>query len=338
LQIIYKGKTEYLKVLSERELTNALVRLSRQHERIVAFLGGDGERRPDGIANADLGHFGELLASQGVRTVPLNLASQARIPDNADLLVIADPRVRLPTAALAELVDHIERGGNLLWLAEPNTEAGLDPLAKALGVRVLAGTAVDANGAQFGLGDPSFIAISSYPKHAISKDFQLTTLFPQAAAVAALADPRWESKPLLRSTDKSWTETGKIPKAGEAAGTIAYDADAGEIPGPLDLGMALTRLSPRPGKREQRAAVIGDADFLSNAYLGNGGNREFGQRLFNWLLADDTLIEIPDHGAPDRRLNLTQGQLGALSLFALVLLPLALFACGAIIFWRRRRR
>ena len=32
-------------------------------------------------------------------------------------------------------------------------------------------------------------------------------------------------------------------------------------------------------KREQRAAVLGDADFLSNAYLGEGGNRALGDRL-----------------------------------------------------------
>ncbi len=117
-------------------------------------------------------------------------------------------------------------------------------------------------------------------------------------------------KPILRSSDKSWNETGHIPKVGEAADTIRQDADAGEIPGPLDLGFALSRISPRPDKREQRVVVIGDGDFLSNSFLGNGGNREFGQRVFDWLLGDDDQIAVPDKSAPDRVLALTQTQLG----------------------------
>src|SRR5690349_6750669 len=85
-------------------------------------------------------------------------------------------------------------------------------------------------------------------------------------------------------------------------------------------------------------AVIGDGDFLSNSFLGNGGNREFGQRLFNWLLADDALIEIADRGAPDRQLDLGPTGLALISIGFLLALPLLLLCCGGLIWWRRRRR
>ena len=173
---------------------------------------------------------------------------------------------------------------------------------------------------------------------AATRGFELATLYPQASALGLLAGAAWDAKPLLRTSAQSWTELGHIPKAGEAAAAIRFDADAGEIRGPLDLGFALSRLSPSPAKREQRAAALGDADFLSNAYLGNGGNREFGQRLFNWLLADDALIEVPDRGAPDRSLDLSQRGLGTISVGFLVALPLLLLAAGGFIAWRRRRR
>ncbi|MBU6200360.1 MAG: ABC transporter, partial [Xanthomonadaceae bacterium] len=126
------------------------------------------------------------------------------------------------------------------------------------------------------------------------------------------------------------------PQQGNTA-TIAYDADKGEIPGPLDIGVTLSRLSPSPDKSEQRVIVIGDGDFLSNAFLGNGGNREFGQRVFDWLLQDDALIQIPDKGAPDRQLHLSQTELGVIGLGFLAGLPLALAFAGAVIWWRRRR-
>jgi ABC-type uncharacterized transport system involved in gliding motility auxiliary subunit len=260
------------------------------------------------------------------------------VPENADLVVIANPRVALAAPLAQALIDYIDRGGNLLWLTEPGEDASLDALAKALSVRVLPGTVVDASGSAFGLSDPSFVALDKYPPHAITHGFVLTTLLPQPAAIAQLAEPAWDLKPILRSSDKSWNETGRIPKLGEASDTIRQDADLGEIPGPLDLGFALSRLSPRPDKREQRAAVIGDGDFLSNSFLGNGGNREFGQRLFDWLLGDDDQITVPDRAAPDRTLALTQVGLGVLSVTFLVALPLVLAATGSLIWWRRKRR
>jgi ABC-type uncharacterized transport system involved in gliding motility auxiliary subunit len=338
LDIRYKGRSERLKVLSETELSNALLRLSRARERIVAFLEGEGERQPLGKANADLGQFVATLADRGLRAVPLPLANTGKVPENADLVVIANPRIALAPALVDELVDYVDRGGSLLWLTEPDEDAGLDKLAAALSLRILPGTVVDASGSAFGLSDPSFVALEKYPPHAITRDFLLTTLLPQPAALAQLAGAAWDIKPILRSSDTSWNETGHIPKAGEAAGTVRQDADAGEIRGPLDLGFALSRLSPRPDRREQRVVVIGDGDFLSNTYLGNGGNREFGQRVFDWLTGDDEQISVPDKSAPDRTLSLTQAQLGVLAAAFLVVLPILLAATGALIRWRRRRR
>ena len=336
LIIRYKGRSEQLKLLTERELDNALLRLSRARERLVAFLAGDGERKPDGLANADLGNFGALLKAQGVRAIALTLDAGMHIPENVDLLAIAAPRARIAPEVTQELLNFVERGGDLLWLIEPGEDVGLEALAKTLSLHVLAGVAVDGSAAAFGIGDPSFVAVSTYPQNPITSDFSLTTLFPQAAALAAVADTQWLLTPLLRTSAKSWTETGAIPKQGDTT-TISYDAAKGEIPGPLDLGFALTRLSPSPAKREQRVVVIGDGDFLSNSFLGNGGNREFGQRVFDWLLQDDALIQIADKGTPDRQLNLSQAALGVIGFGFLLALPALLLLAGTLIWWRRRR-
>jgi ABC-type uncharacterized transport system involved in gliding motility auxiliary subunit len=338
LEIRYKDRSERLKVLSEAEFSGALLRLSRTRTRIVAFLEGEGERQPLGKANADLGQFVAALDGRGLRAVPLPLASTGKVPDNADLVVIANPQTKLAPAVAAELVDYVDRGGALLWLTEPDEDVGLDDLAVTLGIRALPGTVVDAKAQAFGLGDPSFVAMSQYPPSAITKDFALTTLLPQPAALARRADARWALQAILRSSDKSRNETGHIPKAGENSDTIRQDADAGEIPGPLDLGFALTRVSPRPDRHEQRAVVIGDGDFLSNSFLGNGGNRELGQRVFDWLLGDDAQVNVPDRSAPDRELKLSQGALSLLALAFLVGLPLLLVLCGGTLWWRRRRR
>jgi ABC-type uncharacterized transport system involved in gliding motility auxiliary subunit len=88
----------------------------------------------------------------------------------------------------------------------------------------------------------------------------------------------------------------------------------------------------------QRVAVIGDADFISNAYLGNGANLDLGNRLVNWLSHDDALIRIPPRTAPDTQLTLTPTLSLAIGLGFLAVIPLGLLAAGGTIWWRRRKR
>lgn len=337
MDVRYRGRSERLRSLDETSLSSALLRLSRSGERIVAFLEGEGERNPTGVANADLGQFGKGLGERGVRITLLGLASTPKIPDNVAVLVIASPRVALSTAAVDEVLDFVERGGHLLWLQEPDQSDGLERLAEALSIRALPGTLVDGAGSAHGIEDPSFVAVDQYPQHEALKDFRLGTVFPQARALAQLSPPRWQVQPLLRTSAQSWNETGHIPKAGEPAGEVRYDGTNGEMAGPLDFGFALSRLSPRPGASEQRVVVIGDGDFLSNSFLGNGGNRELGERVFDWLLADDALISIPKVAAADSEIVLSDAALGTISFGFLLVLPLMLLGTGFFI-WRRRRR
>jgi ABC-type uncharacterized transport system involved in gliding motility auxiliary subunit len=337
LIIRYGQREQRLDELSERSLTNALERLIRGNDRMVAFVTGDGERRADGKANADMGTFMAQLESRGMRAVPLNFSQVNAVPEHTDLVVLASPTMALPPGAVQALVDYLQRGGNLLWLTEPaNDSQGLEPLAEALGVHVLPGVLVDGSGAALGVHDPRIITRGDYPAQAITRGFTFTTLFPQASALAQVSRHDWAVAPFLRSGPQSWTEFQPI--ANDATSNIRFDAAAGELKGPLDFGLALSRLSPSPDKSEQRAVVIGDGDFLSNTFLGNGGNRALGERVFDWLLGDDKLVDLPPRGAPDRLLQISQGGLSAISLGFIVVLPLLLLLIGGVITWRRRRR
>lgn len=329
--IAYGAREERIGELSDRELVRALLRLARPRERDVAFVSGHGERKPTGEANHDWGQFAAALGEQGVASRTLDLARDT-LPEDVDLVVLADPRVAPGDPELAALDAHIERGGALLWLTEPASPVPLEALARTLGVRALPGTVVDAAGQELGIGDPSFVAIGSYPDHAATRGFDLTVVLPQAVALASLSAERFAAAPLLRSGERSWTESGAIADA------IRYDEGGAEIPGPHDLALALTRLSPRPDRSMQRVVVVGDADFLANSYLGNGGNRALGLRLVNWLLADDALLDVAPAEARDRELRLGPIPAALVGLGFLVVLPILLLATGLAIAWRRRRR
>lgn len=332
LILTWNGRTQHVTQLDEPSFSDALVRLARGGNPLVAFISGDGERDASGKNAADLGAFVQRLSTHGIRALPLNLAEAAEVPRNANLVVLASPQAALLPASVQKLQDYVANGGNLLWLSEPGSDdLGLAPLAQALGIKRLPGRLFDAQSATAN-GDARMLVASHYPPQAITDGFDVNTVFPRAAALAALPGAAWNVQPILQSGARSWNQTAPIDPA-----QAAFDPNPGELKGPLTFGYALSRLSPSPDKNQQRVVVIGGGDFLSNAFLGDAGNLAFGERVFDWLLGDDALASVAQP-APDSVMKPTRAQLGALTFGYLITLPILLILIGLAINWRRRRR
>ncbi len=338
LLVAYQGRSEKLQSLGEQALTNSLLRITRQEQRRVAFLSGHGERNPLGEANHDFGNFGVFLQQKGIELGTLNLAETARIPGDINLLVIADAATRLLPGEVRLIRGYLDQGGNLLWLVEPGDLVGLEPLAEALGIEVLPGTIVDASTQLFGIDNPAFALIPDYPMHPLTRDISSLTLFPQAAALEVSAPEGWLAEPVLTTLNRSWTEIGPMD------GSVRFDEDSDERLGPLDIGFAFTR--PQSGRDgdgeeeagEQRVVVIGDSDFLSNSFLGNGGNIDLGLNLINWLNHDDRLVTITARTVGDSNLELSATDQVIIGFGFLFVLPLLLLGSGLGIWWKRRNR
>jgi ABC-type uncharacterized transport system involved in gliding motility auxiliary subunit len=328
--VSYRGASENIKALGEQHLSNALLRLSRQQERWIVFVTGHGERPPGGETNYGMGLFAAELERKGLKVQTVNLAETA-IPANTSVLVLASPRVELLPGEVAALQDYIERGGNLLWLTEPDGPRSLAPLADALGIFALPGRVVDATSAMFGVENPSFVVVTGYPNHPVTREMAMVSVYPEAVALEINDTTQWHAVPLLTTLERSWTELGELE------GEIRYDPDTDERAGPLDIGIALVRSRPDGGD-EQRVVVVGDGDFLSNTYLGNAGNLDLGLNLVTWLSHDDAFMDIRVRGAPDTALVMDPGTTAVIGLGFLVGLPLLLLVAGLVIWLRRRRR
>lgn len=329
LVISYAGRQQNLKRLGEQALTNALQRLARSGERRLYFLTGHGERQPDDSGRSGLQSLSDHLKEKGVRGEALNLTKTPGVPTDASALVLASPRSPLLAGEVQIIDDYLVAGGNLLWLTEPEEASpGLEPLIDRLGISLAPGTLLDTTGQLLGIGSASVIVVPDYPAHPVSEGLTTMTLFPLARAISALDTGEWQATPLLNTLSRAWSETGPLD-----AGEIRFD-DGVDLPGPLTLGLLLQRAHPKGG--EQRVVVIGDGDFLSNAYLGNGANLALAERLVNWLSHDDSLITIAPRTRPDTRLELSKWSGIAIGLGFLVVLPMVLLVTGITV-WRRRR-
>lgn len=333
----YEGRDEHINQLNEQTLTNVLQRLHRQGERRILFVTGHGERKPVGQANFDWNNFAGKLKVKGITTDLLKLNETPNIPDAA-AIVIASPQVNFLPGEVKIIIDYVERGGNLLWVHEPGTSLfGLRPLADLFGIDFYPGTIVDPTAQMMNINDPSFALITSYPSHAITRDFQYMSIFPKAVGIIdSKVKDKWKVSPFLQTVPRSWSETGELK------GAVDYNADK-DFVGPLTIGLALSIKDKKDESKQQdkqnknqRIVILGDGDFLSNTYLGNQGNLNIGHNIFNWISNDDNFIQIPSSSAVDTQLTIS-GLVGAMiGLVFLIVLPLGLLISGALIWYKRR--
>ncbi len=334
MRVEYAGRTERLAEPTEQALTSALNRLARSGDRWIVFLSGHGERDLLGKANHDLGEWGSRLRERGYTLGPLELASAGAIPANTAVLVVAGPQVDLLPGEAAIVEHFVSAGGNLLWLAEPGPLRGLAALGGALGVTFSRGTIIDPETAELGIDHPGIVVATHYGTGAITTNFTLVTLFAQAVALSSHPVHGWTPAVIVRSSDRAWSARGPTT----AGATRARDMESA---GPFSIGVSLERPAPDDAARGaalQRVVVMGDGDFLSNAYLGNGGNLDLGLNIINWLSHDDALMDIPARTAPDVTLSLGRRAGLVMGLGNLFVIPGVLFLTGLWLWWRRRRR
>lgn len=334
LVVSYEKREEHLTPpYAEQDLTNLLVRLSRTDKRVVMYLDGHGERNLIGVKNHDLGEFGTQLQKKGFTLANPDLTIAQQVPTNGAMLVIASPQVDVTEIETKKIKEYLDGGGNLLWLIDDEKLHGLQPIAEYLSLQITPGMVIDLSSAKYG-ADSKIAFANQYGEHAITKNFMLRTLFPEARMVEAQGNDAngWEVSRLIEVAPNGWLETGPIDAK------VSYD-EKKDLRGPINIAVALER---KYGKKGQRVVVVGNGNFLSNTFIGNGGNNDLGINIVNWLAGDDSLITIQPKPLKDVNVmipNDAWGRLVAMAVFFgfRLALPIALLVAGVVIWWKRRK-
>lgn len=335
----YNKRSEHITPpFAEQEMTNLLVRLSRTNNQPVMYLDGHGERLLQGLKNHDLGEFGKQLESKGFKFANPDLTIAQAVPANGAMLVIASPQVDISAVEAKKIKAYLESGGNVLWLLDDDNLHGLQEVADYLGIKVSPGIVVDRAAEQYG-ADPKMAFASLYGDHPITRNFMLRTVFPEAHEVDGQAsdDLGWKVGRLIDVAPNGWLESDKVPPGAQNL-KVRFDQGKDKA-GPINVGVALERVY---GKKGQRVVVVGNANFLANTFITNGGNLDLGINIINWLAGDDRLITIQP--MPLKDINVTipatdQGRLVAWSVFHAFqyFIPVGLFVAGLLLWWKRRK-
>jgi len=343
-----QAKNEKVLDTEEQKLNNAMVKLTRSGKRIVYIVKGHGERE---VANTERGGFSqakEQMEKANYEVKELVLAREAKVPDDAALLIVPGPRTDLFPQELEAVDAYIARGGKVFFMATPFQAEGLAKYLQKYGVTLDDDVVIELNpiGQLFGVG-PLVPIISQYDSHPITKDLGgVMTLFPLTRSLeAAKTPPKGVNlQPLASTSAQSWGETDRsVFQRGEAK------HDPGEKMGPLPVAIVATIDSQATAKAESkpegvedkkpakaRIVVVGTADFASNQFLGAQGNRDFFLNVVSWLAEQEDLISIRPKDTRQNPIILTSAQSNLVLWLPLAVLPGAVLIGGIMVVVHRR--
>jgi ABC-type uncharacterized transport system involved in gliding motility auxiliary subunit len=333
---------ESVTIVSEREFTNAILRLLNPGEKGVYFLSGHGERSIDASGDDSISQTKIDLRGKNYVVGTVNLLAGETIPEDAIALVVSGPTQPYTPAEVDIIAGFVDGGGALIVAEEPFTQTEFgdtaDPLAAYLlgtwGIELGNNLIVDPVAVQF-FGSP-FIAVSSgYGDHPISTDLaerQLASYFPLARSVRQTADgvPNVAYTDLVLTSEQSWAESDT---AGLEAGDNPAPGGEGDIAGPVSVGIAAEN-----SQTGGRLVVFGDGDFFANSNYSQFGNGILLTNSVDWATEQDDLITLTPRETTQRVIVPPQGSVINMIAFGSVILIPGLTLIAGIVVWVRRRR
>ena len=335
------AERQSLTELTEKEITNAMLKVLRDRRERVCFTVGHGER---GVGNleSDLGRLAERLREiDYVVRDSLFLAREARVPEDCRVLIVAGPRSPFLGHEVEAVRSYLQRGGSLLVLAEALEESGLDELMGQWGVVTGDDFVIDTSGigSIFGL-DFTIPVVTTYDdRHPIVRRHRggrVMTFYELARSVeldsAAVAANRASAAVLARTSSASWAETDLEVLDEGSGGDRTVRLDGSDRRGPVGLGVAVADTAAGG-----RLVVFGDADFASNRYFDAQGNGDLALNAVSWLAEDEALISIRPRDPGFNPIALTEAQSDWIFWITLIIYPAAIAAAGFVVVSRSGR-
>lgn len=349
-QIEYDGKKTFLRIFddnqifpSEAEITAALKHLVMDLPN-VGFVSGHGARATDNFGEraysmfAQMHNFRHSLINQGFSYT--NVTVDKEIPEDVDILVIAELRKPLSENELANIKSYIDRGGNLFIAGEPSRQEIMNPIAELVGAKFAEGTIVRPT-----VEYPADLTLALPTKEAGKLTYWFGQLaqygygitMPGAVEVTHDSASEFQAVPLLQTDSIGyWNEFQTTDFLNDST---TLDASVGEQEGVYNVALALSRPF---GDRTQKIIVVGDADCISNGEVTRArpGINAFNYYMitgsFSWLSDNEVPIDVRRPDTPDNNMEISDTTVSVANAIFVWALP-GLMLIVALFIWLRRR-
>ena len=330
---------------SETEISAALKRFVVASPK-VAFITGHEMRNIEQTGDRDYNQFAKnkyfrhSLINQGFDIVTLSLEEQD-IPENIDIIVLADMKTPFSEIESERLNKYIARGGNLFILGDARRQDIMGPIVEQFGVTFMPGTLVEMkenDSPSLIVGNITPEAAQRFKAYARPYEFGYKVTMPDAVGLAFDSSKGFNACPIITTDSLSWNELQTTDFLDDVP---QYNPETGEQQGVIPTILALDR---KVGDKEQRIVVAGDADCVSNGEMSRSRNGYYSTNFtvitgtFRWLSYDEYPLDTERPRPTDDAVYVGREARKLVRYAWYTLLPVVFAAIGITNLVRRKRR
>ncbi len=343
------GEKTFLRVFDDMEVLPKESEISAAFKRLVmklpkvGFLTGHGERDNKKTGERDYNTFAQQknfrysLINQGFDITDVTLTKE--IPEDVNIVLIAEMRSPLSEMEEANLDKYIARGGNLVIVGEPRRQDVMNPVTERFGVRFTEGYLVRPTEnfqADLIFSRPTMKAVEmSYPFINMYRYRQVIAM-PGCVGLEYDTDRGYTVNRWFETDSLAWNE---LETTNFVDDTVKLNPKAGEVQKSYATGLALTR---KVGEKEQKIIILGDADCISNGEFSRSrreiqaANYTVITGGFYWLSDGEVPIDVRRPPIPDKEIYLDKDDMQVAKFMFMAVLP-GLLLLLSLFIWIRRR-
>ena len=324
------GRGESAAVATLLQVTRA------QGDKVIYFLTGHGEAAlPDTSPTRGYSKLRGALVDEFYDEKTLSLGESGAVPEDATAVVIFGPTSDFLPFELEALDAYVRRGGALFVLLDPGSSPSFVTFLERYGISLPPIIAVDPTKRLFAGEMLTFRASATKKPHPMIRSVNAPPIFSLARVVYMEPD---EEKGLiataiLATSPQGWASAQEnIPRTG-----ITKFEEGRDFRGPIPIA---GEMAIRTGDTLGRIVVFGDADFVNNNLVEQGGNKDLFINAINWLAEDQSQMaarpETQHSGV--NQLFLSSDQIQTVLVTSTVIIPGSFLLIGVGVFtWRRYR-
>ncbi len=310
---------------AEQGITGAIKYVTSEYTPVVYFTEGHDESKVD----TEFTYLKGSLEKNNYLVKTINLMTVDKIPDDAELVVIASPKKDIAYEERDLLERYFLDGGNALFMFDYlQNDPSFDEINKLFGKINLAvnyDKVKENDESRHVTKDPYTILVDAYSNSIVPQEFN--TVLGNSRSIS-----------ILNNTKDYVTVTPMIGTSENAIGEMVNKSRGDDIKGPLNIAAAVEYGS---GEEKAKIIVTGNSSFISDSAYDTYGNYYLANMSFilqsmGWMIDKQDEIIVPTKNYDDNMFSITQAQSNVMGVVLIVLFPLIIFVTGLMVYLRRR--
>lgn len=319
----------------EGQVTSAIKFVTSSNLPKVYLLKGHNETDLDGELKSTIGKM-------NIDIEELNLLTTGEIPSDCAALLIMSPQSDFSENDANLVIDYLNEGGRALISTNYTSEelTNFNHVLNAYGMNLIQGVIFDPSSGYYAQQNPMYLVPKVTEGSTLAEGLRNTTGYvymPITEGLEILDTETGDAKAqtILKTSDSSYLKT-------DPGNMESYTKTSDDIEGPFTVGASAYKMVSGGSYSDQaKVAVFTSASFMTASAddIVSGGNFTLIKDTMEWLVDEaEGAIAIDSKNMKVDYLTIKASTIRMWTIITVLLLPLAVFAIGAVIWFRRKNK